>query len=351
MRPIQRLLIIILVTVISACGNTTSQREPKTAVPNSPTSDCQVIRHELGETRICGTPHSAIALDPHVLDLMLSLGIQPVGYAEVSEHLLGSPKLGEPMAQIKYLGDRVTSNPTHIGTRESPSLEAIVRLKPELILKEWPDAPLYANLTKIAPTLIVRNSADDYQWQQGLLTLAQVFNREQQAKQVIDEYEQSIAQAKAELDLVANNSNVLLLAMGGVDKIAIDTEETFVKTLLKELGFQLTTPKQLQEREGRIDISLEIVPQLDADMLFVSADWDSTVKDIQNLWREHPILRSHPAARARRVYVIDGQLSRIRGPIASELMLAEIRKLLLPLGSSNQLTPENSDPVSQVNPN
>ena len=321
------LVAVLTALVVAACGNNPKVSNRDTA-PAKMNSSCQVVQHKLGETQICEQPQRIIALDPHVLDLMLSLGVQPAGYAEVN--YLASKNSGEIIKQIPYLGSYVTSNPISVGTREQPSLEAILRLEPDLILRDWPNSSLYAKLSKIAPTLFFRNEPDKYQWQQGLLTLGQVLEREQRARQVIEEHNQRIATARSELRSLTRDSEVLLLSMSGSERIEVFADETFAGALLQDLGFKLVTPEGLQASSSEIPISLETLPQLNADRIIVMASGQSNVEKIEKVWQQNPILRSQPAFQAGQVYFVDYQLwSRIRGPIATKLIIKQIRSLFL----------------------
>lgn len=289
-----------------------------------------MVQHDFGKISICGQPQRVVALDPHALDLLLSLGVQPVGYAEYRPALVGSPKSGEQMVEIKYLGDRITSNPTYVGTWQSPSLEVILRLKPDLILGRLYDQSLYANLSKIAPTLFPFDDFDNDKWQRSLLTLGKVMDREQRAKQVIAQHNQRIAKARVELEPVSRESRVLLLKSDGGNNIAVFTDDSYAGGLLKDLGFRLVIPEQLQATFGEIPISLETLPRLNADIIIVMASADNTVENAKREWGQNPILRSLSASQAGRVYFVDYQLwSRITGPIAAELMIEEVRELLL----------------------
>lgn len=333
------LLVTLMALLVSACGSNTPQNIVGNNGPAAPSSasDCQVIQHDLGQTKICGYPQRVVALDPHALDLLLSLDVQPVGYAEHRYALVGSPQSGKPMGEIKYFGDRITSNPIYVGILQSPSLEAILRLKPDLILGQVYDELLYANLSQITPVLFpFKGEPSVNQWQQSLPTLGKVFGREQRARKVIEQHTQRMATAKAELEPIARDSKVLLLEVSGLDSIRVFTDGTFAGALLKELGFQLVIPNQ--RLSGALDVtnlSLETLPQLDADTIIVMASGGSGVEKIKQEWGQNPILRSLPASKAKYVYFVDYQLwGRITGPIAANLIIDEVRKLLLQSSSS-----------------
>lgn len=139
---------ILAAFFVSACNsnlpfNAALHNEGNSPESPSLSSECRVIEHDLGETEICGQPERVVALGSYELDLLLSLGIEPVGYAEDGRALVGSPQPGKPVVGVKYLGDRLTNKPIHVGTWQAPSLETILKLQPDLILRDYLDQSLY----------------------------------------------------------------------------------------------------------------------------------------------------------------------------------------------------------------
>ena len=218
----------------------------------------------------------------------------------------------------------------HIGISQSPSLETILMLQPDLILgRLWGGAD-YQALSKIAPTLLpLEEETPDY-WRTRLQLLGQALQRQEQAAAALAAYDRQIRQAQANLADYQGKS-VLLLSMSGLEHIGIFDEETFAGHLLEAVGLSLLVPSGEVAVSSELMTSVEILPQLNPDVVIVMASGDSQVEQIKALWDEHPILRSHPAYLANQVYFVDYQLwSRINGPIAAELVLAEIQAILLP---------------------
>lgn len=325
------LLLILLTACAPRSSVNQSTSSPELSVHTSDTNPaCQIVHHAWGETELCEQPERIIALDPHALDLLLSLGIEPVGYAEDRRALVGSPELGQAIGGVKYLGVRLQRSPVHVGTWQTPSLETMLGLKPDLILSGYLDQSQYRTFSQIAPTLI---PVDDWnspkQWQENLLVLGQILNQPAKAEQAIDNYNQKIKTVKAEL---ASNDlqTVLLLSMTGLDYIGIFNGETFAGAILEDLGFQLVVPEHLVAVNGEIIISLETLPQLNPDLIIVMASGDSQVEQIEQVWTSNPILRSQPTYQNNHVYFVDYQLwSRIQGAIAAELVITQVREMLL----------------------
>lgn len=327
LQALATLWLITLTLSIWGCGSTVQKRP----LDSSAGAACQTIPHRSGATQVCGQPQRIVALDPHALDLLLALDVQPIGYAEDKRALVGSPTSGQPTVQIKYLGDRLTQRPIHVGTWQTPSLETILKLKPDLILGRI-EPTLYASLAKIAPTLPLASS-DQERWQESLLKLGKAMQREGLAQQAIAQYQQRIAIARNDLKSVTQTSRVLLLSVSALNRIQIFTDDSYAGGLLKELGFQLVVPNQLPVQSSEIDISLETLPQLQADTIIVMASGNSRVENIEKDWNNNPVLRSLSASQSQRVYFVDYQLwSRIEGPTAAELILNQVRLLMSKIG-------------------
>ncbi|MBD2073534.1 iron-siderophore ABC transporter substrate-binding protein [Phormidium sp. FACHB-592] len=324
-----RLLLLTTLAVFSISGCIAPGKHKR--VIHSPADSntvCQGIQHRSGTTKVCGQLLDVVALDPHALDLLLALGIQPIGYAEDRRALVGSPTSGKPTIQIKYLGDRLTRPPIHVGTWQFPSLETILKLKPDLILGRIQPS-LYANLTQIAPTLPLATS-DQERWQNSLLKLGKAMNREALAQATIAQHQQRMAITRTDLKPLTQRAKILLLSVSAMNQIQIFTDDTYAGGLLKELGFQLVVPEPLPMQQSEINISLETLPQLQTDTIIVMASGNSSVESVSKAWWNNAILRSLPASQTQRVYFVDYQLwSRIEGPISAELILKQIRSLLL----------------------
>ena len=147
-------LVIVTMTAISSCqsqANQPSDDTVSTALPDL--VDCRTIQHEMGATEICGQPQRIIVLGPYILEPLLALNVQPVGYAD---HIAFHPgDYTDPSQQIPYLGDRITQPLANVGLASAPSIETILKIQPDLILGiEGMSSSHYETLSNIAPTLL-----------------------------------------------------------------------------------------------------------------------------------------------------------------------------------------------------
>ena len=331
-RALLCLLVGLLTIVVAACGEPSA---PPAAAPLS--GNCQRIEHAAGTTELCVQPQRVAALSPYILDMLLALGVEPVGFgaADMSEAMLRRPEFDDPPAQIPYLGQRLTTEPVNLGDRHSPSLETLTQVQPDLILGEvWQGN--YALLSQIAPTILVDDEPGG--WQSSIQILAQALDKEPELAQVKATYQAAITQAQTQLSsIVAEYPRVLLLSSGNLTGEIYTYPCSEFSRLLEAIGFQLVSLDNSSSCDSPT-LSLEVVPQVDADIVFVVA-WDAEDqgnpegwRNLKQDWNQVPLLQKMPVTQAGRVYFIDAHLSTLRGPIAAEIILENYLNQLSTLG-------------------
>lgn len=339
--------------LVVACSPSDSQVSDR-ATANLNGTNCRMVQHDVGETQVCGQPKQIVALGPHILDLLLSLDMQPAGYAEVFP-FHGDDSFNNPSEQIPYLGNRVTTQPLNLGDRSNPSIETLTRLRPDLILGEAGGLRQnYDLFSKIAPTLLWEQRTAKGKWQENLRQLAQALGHEERAEAVIAEYNQQLAAARDELaPVVAKYPQVLLLGANQLVDIMVVNDSSYLGEVLEGVGFELVSPPAQNKSELTTSISLETLPQLDdADLIFILG-YDTSVRDqqqkatnavlnrvldqqtgmIQQEWQNNAIAQSLKASQEDRVFFVTYYLwNGLNGPIGAQLILDELRQLLLSSG-------------------
>ncbi|MEL6762383.1 MAG: iron-siderophore ABC transporter substrate-binding protein, partial [Cyanobacteria bacterium J06607_6] len=307
---------------------------------------------DLGETEVCGQPQNVAVLGVHSLDLLLSLDVQPTGYAASSAH--GGEVFDQPVQQIPYLGHLVTTQPVNLGRGGEPSLEKLAALKPDLIIGEASRSDNYDLLTQIAPTLQWQNRMAKGQWQESLQTIAAAIGQDEKAAAVIQQYETRIAEARADLaDVVAAYPKLLLLGANRLDEGAfVISADSYLGELLNKVGFQLVSQPNVT---GTAPISIETLPELDdADTIIVlgydlnaineqleNSDLSDEasinerlemqqVKAIKQDWAANVIAQSLTASQENRVYFATFyKWNALNGAIGADLILEDLRQFFL----------------------
>lgn len=336
---VQSLSLGLLVGALTlACGTTGNRPDESTS-----SGKCEIVDHDGGRTEICGQPQTIVALGPNVLELLLALDIQPAGYADY--YALPFDHFDQPQSQIPYLGERLTGQVKKVGTWNTPSLEAILKLKPDLIVgSTLANQGQYALLSQAAPTLLFSYGVKE-EWQTQLRKLAKVLGRTEKAEQVIAAHNQLLGEARQTLQpAVQKYPQVLLLASEQLDQeLAVENSDSRCGGLLGNLGFKVLAPKNIGTgTRGVNNISPELLPELKSDWIFFLA-WNTDFSDagpdleqqqisaVQQQWQENAIAQSLPASKSNQVYFHSAYVCRaLPGPIGTELLLKQLQTDLLP---------------------
>ena len=111
---------IFAVILISACGMDT--RQQSSSDTQLPSTECQNIQHQLGETCVPTNPQRVVATDEIALEMVLALGLKPIAAAE--PNLVSS--------RSRHLAGKV-DDVVSLGKQNQLSLERILQLNPDLI--------------------------------------------------------------------------------------------------------------------------------------------------------------------------------------------------------------------------
>ena len=337
-------MIAIAVVIVSCQGISTSLRDNSTQTANSIRTSCRNINHVMGQTEVCDQPQRIAVLGPYLLESLLALNVQAAGFADhVSFH---QGDYDNPTQQILYLGDRVTQPMANIGIAYAPSIEAILKVKPDLILGlDIQNARQYQTLSSIAPTLILKWTDPDM----NLRAIAQAVNRSEQAEQILKETKQKIATARQEFASFVEFAPKLLLLNSSElrDVFLVTNRNGLCSSLLKELGFQLMFPPNFPQDSPAplIPISLETLPQLNqADSVILLGNnfskpnqlkqannfEDHQLASLKQAWSKNAIAQSLNVSKSGKVYFIPTYLCLgLPGSIGTDLYLNELKKQLL----------------------
>ena len=281
------------------------------------------IPHSSGSTTIPARPVRVVALGPHALDLLLSLGVQPVGYGEAST-FVKTPAFGSPIRDVRVLGSRVTSNPVNVGDRFNPSLEILASLRPDLIVGEDYASQVYPQLSRIAPTLLFKG-IDRSEWQNTLPLLARAVDREAASTNVLKTYTAHVQATRSVLAPRFRNQTVLVVWTGGGEgknTFNVSKRSDWTGGLLSDLGLNV-----IDGDKNEAVLSVEGLVALNPDVVLVLASGTSTPTRARADWTDSALTSRLPATQKGQVYFLDYHLfRRIRGPIAAQLIERQLVK-------------------------
>lgn len=178
------LLSILTVILISACNKT---NDISITSYTKSVEDCRTVQHVMGSTCIPRNPQRVVTLDG--LENTWALGIRPIA----STYITGFP-------QPKYLQGKVAKVES-VGDFNNPNIEKILRLKPDLIVCSSGLKGIYQQLSYIAPTVVLNIPYPPPSWKKQLEELAQILDKEEVCKKLMDKYWQRVKKLKRALNI------------------------------------------------------------------------------------------------------------------------------------------------------
>lgn len=267
-----------------------------------------------GPIKLQGTAQRVITLDEDSFDTALALGIQPVGTVSTR----GSDQVSN------YLKDKA-GNPGIVGTTRAQNIEAIFKLKPDLILTSSNiNKDLYAAYSRIAPTVVAKGDSSAG-WQDGTRFYAKALDRETQGKAVLQGIDTRIKALKAKVPAGQTLSVVRWNPQGPMTM----SSKIFTGQLLTAAGFKSTELASSLSKPHSDILSLENLSKIDADWLFVASLNSDGAKTLEAA-RQQPAFERLGAVRNKQVVDVDGQVwSSGSGPLAAGKILDDLEQVFL----------------------
>lgn len=253
-------LTAVMAFSLAACGS--GGEDDKSAEQPGASADAgfpRTITHDKGTTEIKAKPKRVVALDNSLVEAVVALDAPLVGGIGSYRDQKGFPP---------YLGDAVKDT-QDVGPLDSPNLEAIAALKPDLIVSATVrHADLYGQLSKIAPTVFVATTGPI--WKENITFLGKALGAEEKAKAELTAYETRARKIGDAINAQAANGKETFSIVRFLDgPTRIYLPKTFSGIILTDMG--LTRPaNQQDQQEFNIEISEEQIGQADADHIFMT---------------------------------------------------------------------------------
>jgi len=265
----------------------------------------RVIRHAGGTTRVPATPSRVCALA--AADELLAIGLRPVAHSINDGNF--PDYLAEPLADVPWI-------PNVYGAH-LPNMEAIVRVRPDLILTRTTSRQTYEQLSRIAPTVVLLDHLVYYR--QRLLDVGVIVGRPRQAEARLAWYNAKVRAAKDVLHPIVGQQTMAMMRIGP-RSYRLYGDQNHVSPLLYG-DLEMTRPDLVRNRTWSSTMSPEQLLKFDADYLIVAIDGAVDARRTYDDLRTHPVWQRVPAIRSGRVLVVSkwrhwadsGILGRARG--------------------------------------
>lgn len=333
------LTVILAVVLLSACGSATGNKHPANA-SSEPASSTETaaepqtrkVEHAFGITEVPSHPERIASIN--LEDMLLSLNIPLVFGMSIGEGYYLNDKLKEQGAASEIWG-------------ESLNLEAILAAQPDLIVASTAiEQADYENLSKIAPTI----TYDREDWRNSLALIGDALGAADHAKQVIDSYDEKAAQAKIALaDANVNEKSIAFIRMTGKDfrvyfpnyqdKETGKDWPTYPGVIYNELGLALDPTvaawHEKQPNFQNMTVSLEMLPELKADYLFVTmggaGSTDDEIKQAREAFADFEqtsVWQSLEAVKQKQIIYVNARHWISSGPIANSQKIDDVVKAI-----------------------
>ena len=251
MPRIARWSTVVLLIVMAGCGDGNGRDGAPSASPAT-SAVPRTVEHAFGHTEVPAEPRRIVVLNQYsLLDYLVAVGVKPVGSS-------GDQAAGYPFG--RWLQGK-TDGVEMVGGTESPNLEKIAALRPDLILANPWQTDLAPALSQIAPTIGVPLTYAGYE--EEFRFVAGLVGRGAQAEEVIARHRARLEAFKSAMGtrLASTEVSVARLLPG---QIRVEGK-SYVTTLLSGAG--LRRPPA-HTAEG-LKLSAEQLPAIDGDVLFV----------------------------------------------------------------------------------
>ncbi|MCU4387910.1 siderophore ABC transporter substrate-binding protein [Acinetobacter haemolyticus] len=308
-------LIITAAITLQGCDQKaadTPQNVQKLAAPIT-------VKHMLGSTVVDYLPQRVAVLDMNEADFLDQLNIP----------ILGMPKDYVPHFLEKYKSDKKIQD---LGAIVQPNMERIYALKPDLILMTPLHVNHYQELSKIAPTIHYDINFNDSESnhinlvKDHLMTLGQIFNKEDLAREKALELDAEVKQVQSVTANRPEKALVVLHNNGAFSNFGIQSRYGFV---FNAFGVKPASKAKDTSLHGQ-PISSEFIKQADPDILYI-VDRTAVMErrsTINAAIVENPLLRQTKAWKNGRVIFVDADAwyTTAASPTSLKIVMDDVKK-------------------------
>ncbi|MDF2682232.1 MAG: transporter substrate-binding protein [Brevibacillus sp.] len=315
------LMLFTLSGLLAGCGTSAQNAAPATSAPASTTAtpaaepakdEKRIVKHEMGETEIVGTPQRIVVMDFSFADALATFGIQPVGMADDNDANLIVPEVKEKIGTY-----------TSVGSRYEPNIELLSSLNPDLIIADLnKHKAVYDKLKQIAPTIVLNDHQANYeQMLKNYTVIADAVNKTEEGKKRLDEHNAKLAEVKAKLPQGDAQLKVLPAVVNPTGFFA-HSNASYAGSLMEYLGMH----DAAKSKEAYPKTNLEQLVALNPDVMFLMKTEDKTIVDE---WKANPLWNQINAVKNGKVFEVSrNKWALSRGLIGSELSAQEAITLL-----------------------
>lgn len=289
--------LLLLVLIVSACGNNATDTSTETASDTTTNGEEQnsgtiTYQSETGPIEVPANPQRVILLSGFTGNV-IALDVNIVGIDKWSKM---NPRFEEQLKNVEEVSDE--------------SLEKIIELEPDLIIG-LSNIKNVDKLNEIAPTVTYTWGKLDYLSQH--LEIGKLLNKEQDAKEWVEEFKNR-AEAAGEDIRAKIGEDATVSVIESFDKQLYVFGNNWARgTEILYQAMNLKMPEKVTEmalEPGYYNISAEVLPEYVGDYLIFSKN-----PDADNSFQETQTYKNIPAVKNNRIFELNAKEASFSDPI------------------------------------
>lgn len=309
-------VLVAAMLALAGCGTGGAREEGRVGT--------RLVEHALGESRVPEDPKRVVDLAGGAgVDRLLTLGIVPVGSWGAPGDETGAPRWFD---DVEWPVEAEAGDIQNVGTAEAVSVEKIAALEPDLIIGyDYSFDGIYKEFARIAPSVGI-TPTNGPRWKESFRETAEAVNREAEYREWEAGYEERLEELRSRSQ--AEGETVSLVWNGDPAAVRIYARGSQPGAIVEEAGFGLPEIARVDDGTGYTspNLSLEKVPEADADAVFVMTDLagdPGALDEFDATYGASPLWRRLEAVQEGRVHPVDIYLWTNGGPTG-------IRDVMLP---------------------
>jgi iron complex transport system substrate-binding protein len=289
--------ILLLVLIISACGNESTKKE-NTAAPQEKKSETITYESENGPIEVPADPQRVVVLSSFAGNVM-ALDVNLVGVDSWSKM---NPRFEKKLTDVEEVTDE--------------SLEKIIELEPDLIIG-LSNIKNVDKLSEIAPTVTYTYGKVDYLTQH--LEIGKLLNKEKEAQTWIDDFKHRAQKAGEDIRAKIGEDTTVSVIENFDKQLYVFGDNWGRGTEILYQEMKLKMPEKVKEmalKDGYYALSLEVLPEFAGDYVIFSKN-----QDTDNSFQETDTYKYIPAVKNNQLLEVNAKEFYFNDPITLDFQL------------------------------
>ena len=272
----------------------------------------RTVQHAKGEIKIPANPKKIADLSGSTEELLI-FGMKPIITANTTQEKIDS-HIEKKLKDVKPVGS---------AWGDKINIEAVAAAKPDLIIVNNRQEKIYDQLSKIAPTVMLKTPLD--QWRPKFEEVGQIFGKEKETKEWFKKYDEKAS--KLHDKIVAKTGDATFMKMAAYpNAFRVYGDYGYGSVIFGDL--KLPAVKGTPTDKPLVQIQKEALIDYNPDYLFVftTGDGSQRLKEFQ----EESIWKNMNAVKNNHVFTISNEdVNKGYFPLGKEMILDEVTEFIL----------------------